>query len=75
VNSSKTQAIYFTSCWSPLRLPSFEIVLNEQEIPWTLQVKNLRVTFDKRLKFASHTTIEKAEGVFRILYSFLNRKS
>jgi hypothetical protein len=31
VNASKTQAIYFTRCWSPLRLPSFGIVLNEQE--------------------------------------------
>jgi hypothetical protein len=55
VNSSKTQAICFTRCWSPLRLPSFVIVLNKQEIPWTPEVKYLGVTFDKRLTFASHT--------------------
>jgi hypothetical protein len=38
VNSSKTQAIYFTRCWSSLRLPGFGIVLNlnDQEIPYVL---------------------------------------
>jgi hypothetical protein len=73
LDSSKTQAIYFTRCWSPLRLPSFG---NEQEIPWTPEVKYL-VSLDKRLTFVSHTakSIEKAERAFRIHYSFLNRKS
>jgi hypothetical protein len=77
VNSSKTQAIYFTRCWSPLRLPDFEIVLNDQEIPLAPEVKYLGVTLDKRLTFASHIaqSIERAERAFRILYSFLNRKS
>jgi hypothetical protein len=65
VNSSKTQAIYFTRCWSPLRLKSFGIVLNEQEIPWAPEVKYLGVNLDKRLTFASHTakSIEKAESL------------
>jgi hypothetical protein len=77
VNSSKTQAIYFTRCWSPLRLPGFAIVLNDQKILWDPEVKYLEVALDKRLTFASHTAklIEKAERAFRILYSFLNRKS
>jgi hypothetical protein len=77
VNASKTQAIYFTRCWSPRRLPSTRIVLNGQEVPWSSEVKYLGLTLDKRLTFASHTTksIEKAERAFRILYSFLNRKS
>jgi hypothetical protein len=53
------------------------IVLNEKEVPWTPEDKFLEVTRDKRLTFASHTakSIEKAERAFRILYSFLNRKS
>jgi uncharacterized membrane protein len=53
------------------------IVLNDQEIPWAPEVKYLGLTLDKRLTFASHTakSIEKAERTFRILYSFLNRKS
>jgi hypothetical protein len=77
VNASKTHAIYFTRCWSPRRLPSTRIVLNGQEMSWSSEVKYLLVTLDKRLTFASHTAklIEKAEGAFRILYSFLNRKS
>jgi hypothetical protein len=36
VNGSKTQAIYFTRCWSPRRLPSTRIVLNGQEMPCSL---------------------------------------
>jgi hypothetical protein len=77
VNSSKTQAIYFTRCWSPLRLPSFGIVFNGQEIPWNPEVKYLGVTLDNRLTFASlmAKSIERAERALRILYLFLNRKS
>jgi hypothetical protein len=78
VNTSKTQAIYFTRRWSPRRLPSTRIVLNGQEVPWSSQVKYLGVTLDKRLTFVSHTakSIERAERIFQILYSFLeNRKS
>jgi hypothetical protein len=53
---------------NPGYLPIFGIVLDGEEIPWTL---------DKRLTLASHTTklIERAERAFHILYSFLNRKS
>jgi hypothetical protein len=77
VNASKTQATYFTRCWSPSRLRSTRILLNDQEVSWSSEVKYLRVTLDKRLTFASHTTksIEKAERDFQILYSYLNRKS
>jgi hypothetical protein len=68
---SKTQAIYFTRCWSPRRLPSTRIVLR----PGSAML--FGETLDKRLTFASHTakSIEKAERAFRSLYSFLNRKS
>jgi hypothetical protein len=63
VNASKTQAIYFTRCRSPRGLPSTRIVLAGQEMPWSLEVKYLGVTLDKRLIFASHTakSIEKAK--------------
>jgi hypothetical protein len=76
-NSSKSHAIYFTRCWSPLRLPSFGIVLSEHEIPWTPEVKYLGLILDKKLTFASHTSksIKKVERTFQILYSFLNMKS
>jgi hypothetical protein len=77
INPSKTQAIYFTRCFSALRLPSSRIVLDGQEIPWSEEVKYLGIHLDKRLTFACHTakSIEKAERAFRILYSFLNRRS
>jgi hypothetical protein len=53
------------------------IKLDDQEIPWSPEVKYLGLYLDKRLTFASHTakSIKKAEMAFRILYSFLNRKS
>jgi hypothetical protein len=54
-------------------LPASNLRLNNQEIPWSSEVKYLGLNLDKRLTFASHTA--KAEKAFRILYSFLNRKS
>jgi hypothetical protein len=71
VNPMKTQAIYFT------RWTSSRIKLDDQEIPWSPEVKYLGLYFDKRITFASHTakSMKKAEMAFRILYSFLNRKS
>jgi hypothetical protein len=75
VNASKTQAIYFTRCWSPRRLPSTRIVLNAQEVPWSSEVKYLGVILDKRLTFSSHTakSIEKAEKAFFTRFSIENR--
>jgi hypothetical protein len=46
VNASKTQAIYFTRCWSPRRLPGTRIVLIGQEGPWSSEVKYLLVSHD-----------------------------
>jgi hypothetical protein len=56
-NASKTQAIYFTRCWSPRRLLSTRIVNNCQEVP---------VSDDKRHKFTFHTakSIERAKRAF-----------
>jgi hypothetical protein len=77
VNPTKTQAIYFTRRTSSRMLPASGIKLDDQEIPWSPEVKYLGLYLDKRLTFASHTakSIKKAEMAFRILYSFLNRKS
>jgi hypothetical protein len=77
INASKTQTIYFTRGWAPRKLSSTNISIDGHSIPWTTKVKYLRVSLDKRLTFASYTakSIEKSERVFRILYSFLNRRS
>jgi hypothetical protein len=42
VNSSKTQAIYFTKCWDPLQLLCFGMVFNGQK----MKVKYLGVTLN-----------------------------
>jgi hypothetical protein len=77
LKKKKTQAIFFTRCWSPRKLPTTHIKVGGHSIPWSTEVKYLGVTLDKRLTFASHTarSIEKSEKAFRILYSFFNRKS
>jgi hypothetical protein len=78
INADKTQAIYFTRCWSPRKLPTAHIRVESHPIPWSTKVKYLGVTLDKRLTFADHRarSIEKSEKAFRILYPFFNiRKS
>jgi Reverse transcriptase (RNA-dependent DNA polymerase)/Endonuclease-reverse transcriptase len=75
INASKTQAIYFSR--NTVNIPRTEITLDGDGIPWSGEVKYLGVHLDKRLTFASHISksIDKATLAFRILYSFLNRKS
>jgi hypothetical protein len=70
INASKTQAIYFTRCWAPRKLPCANISIGGHPIPWFTEVKYLGGTLDKRLTFASHTakSIEKSEKAFHILY-------
>jgi hypothetical protein len=77
INAAKSQAIYFTRCWSPRKLPTAHIRVGSHPIPWSTEVKYLGVTLDNRLTFTGYTakSIEKSEKVFRILYSFFNRKS
>jgi Reverse transcriptase (RNA-dependent DNA polymerase) len=75
INASKTQAIYFSRCTK--NVPQTEITLNGDCIPWSNVVKYLGVHLEKRLTFESHISksLEKASSAFKILYSFLNRKS
>jgi hypothetical protein len=60
----------------PLKLTSFGILRDNHKVPWSSEVKYLRITLTKRLRFAfqSAKLVEKAERSFQILYSFLNRK-
>lgn len=75
INATKTQAIYFSRCTK--NIPDTEIILDGDNVPWSGEVKYLGIHLDKRLTFASHISksIEKANLAFKILYSFLNRKS
>ncbi len=75
INATKTQAIYFSRATK--NVPQSNIVLDGNSIPWSNEVKYLGVHLDKRLTFATQVSksIEKAGLAFKILYSFLNRKS
>jgi hypothetical protein len=70
INAVKTQAIYFTRCWSPRILPTTHIRVGGHPIPWSTEVKYLEATLDKRLTIAGHTarSIEKSVKAFLILY-------
>jgi hypothetical protein len=77
INPSKTQAIYFTRCWAPRKLPSTNIKIDDHPITWAYEVKYLGVTLDKTLTFAQpHCQVCRKVGEsFPYLHSFLNRKS
>jgi hypothetical protein len=77
LNPTKIQAIYFTRCTSLRNLPASCIKLNGQEIPWSPEVKYLGLSLDKRLTLVSHIakSTDGAKKAFRILYSFLSRRS
>jgi hypothetical protein len=55
VNPTKTQVIYFTRRTSSRMLPASVIKLDDQEMPWSPEVKYLGLYLDKRKTFASHT--------------------
>jgi hypothetical protein len=69
VNASKTQAIYFTRCWSPRRLPSTRIIFGDQ-IPGSDSRQETEICVPHGAKSTS-----SADRALRILYSFFNRKS
>jgi hypothetical protein len=60
--STKTQAIYFTRRTSSRMLPASGIKFDDQEKPWSPEVKYLGLYLDKRLTFASHN----AESIKRL---------
>jgi hypothetical protein len=77
INPFKTQAIYFTRCWAPRKLPSTNIKTDDHPMTWASEVKYLGVTLYKTFTFPSHTdkSIKKSEKAFSILYSIVKRKS
>ena len=75
INAAKTQAIYFSRATK--NVPRTDITLDGNSIPWSDEVKYLGVYLDKRLTFGPQVkkSIDKAGLAFKILYSFLNRRS
>lgn len=77
INVSKTQAIYFTKRRARRFLPNMDLIVDNNSIPWSNEVKYLGIVLDKKLTFKNHIdeTTHKAEKYIKILYSFINRKS
>jgi hypothetical protein len=72
VNPTKTQAIYFNRCASVRNLPASCLKFNGHEMHWSPEVRYLSLNFDKKLTAKS---TDRAKKAFRILYSFLKRRS
>lgn len=76
-NPEKSQAICFPSNNSKRLIPSHNLDMNNNEIPFGDNAKYLGIILDKKLNFGSHIKYmcEKAVKCNRSLYPFLNRRS
>jgi Reverse transcriptase (RNA-dependent DNA polymerase)/Endonuclease-reverse transcriptase len=77
INSTKTEAIYFTRRRAQRFLPSTQIDVNGVSIPWASKVKYLGLILDKKLIFKDHCEhlLSKMSQLIKIYYPFINRKS
>lgn len=77
INDQKTQSIIFPWNKSPKRVPSRQLLLNNNSITIQDEVKYLGVILDKKLTFRQHIekSCEKAVKAFRALWPLLNRRS
>ena len=77
LNSSKTQAIFFTRKRRAVFTPQTQIRMENVDIPWELNVKYLGVILDSKMTFKAHIsyTVDKHNKLVKLLYPFINRKS
>lgn len=77
INTSKTQAIYFTRRRSQRFLPQVSLEFDNYLISWNQNVKYLGIILDPKLKFKDHIQYitKKTQAMIRILYPFINRRS
>jgi hypothetical protein len=77
INSSKTEAIYFTRRRASRFLPDTHINVNGLSVPWTTKVKYLGLILDKKLIFKNHVEhiLDKSSKLIKIYYPFINRRS
>jgi hypothetical protein len=76
LNSSKTQAVFFTKRRTR-ELPTSELPLKDHSIPQENRAKYLGLILDKTLTFASYVDVDisgKIQKMIRILYPLINRK-
>lgn len=77
INSTKTNAIFFTRKRKSIFLPQSKIRVGNADIDWLPYVKYLGVMLDRGMIFNEHVsyTIHRINLTTRILYAFINRKS
>jgi len=77
INSTKTEAIYFTRRRAQRLMPYTQIDVNGVSIPWASKVKYLGLVLDKKLLFKDHCEhlLNKMSQLIKIYYPFINRKS
>ncbi len=77
INSTKTEAIYFTRRRASRFLPETQINVNGSSVPWSSNVKYLGLILDKKLLFKNHIEyiLDKSTKLIKIYYPFINRKS
>lgn len=77
LNAGKTKAIFFTRRRAERFLPHRDMLMDNESIEWVDDVKFLGLHLDKKLLYKHHIglSIEKAQRVFKLLYSLLHRRS
>lgn len=77
INTSKTQAIFFSRRRKIEYLPITDLNLNGQLVPWKDSIKYLGLHLDKKLTFKTHIdlTIKKCDNIIKLLYPIINRRS
>jgi Reverse transcriptase (RNA-dependent DNA polymerase) len=77
INSSKTEAIFFTRRRASRFLPDTQINVNGLSVPWALKGKYLGLILDKKHLFKNHIEhiLHKNSKFTKIYYPFINRKS
>ena len=77
INTSKTEAIFFTRRRAKRFLPPRKFKFGSTEIEWSKKLKYLGLILDRKLLFGSHIeyTNERAQKYISILYSLISRRS
>lgn len=77
LNASKCQAIYFTRCRAIRKIPSTNLKICNQEIPWEKCIKYLGVHLEPRITYKAHVEyiVNKCNKLFKRFYPLIGWKS
>lgn len=77
LNSTKTQAVYFTKRRAQQWLPDVDLTVQNASVPWLNQIKYLGVTLDSKLTYGQHVdlTVQKIQKYIAILYPLIGKRS